>query len=356
MNIFFQTIRQEINAIVSSIYKIFLLVFLPLSGFVLIVLIFKIGVLQELPIAVVDNDHSKLSRNFIYKLNSTKTLSIAYNPTSTKEAMELLKSTKVYGLVIIPKNFEKDFYTLTQPNLDVILNTQYILVGKIIKSTLADTFKDPTSVIQLQITPFFNVYQNYFVFLVSAILPAMWQILIVIVTLVSFGEIIKNKQEKVFFGTHIVLKTIAKLTPYTLYFMVLGMGYIFYIYGEMGWVFEGSIAVVAVAMLATIVAYQIIALFFLVVGFDYARALSLGAAYTAPAFAFLGVTFPVQSMGVFATTWKNLLPISHYMAIQISQANYGIFSFEDGKHLVAIMTFYTLGFVVYLRLKHRVAL
>lgn len=354
MNIFFQTFREEISAIVGSIYKIFLLVFLPLSGFVLIVLIFKIGVLQNLPVAVVDNDHSPLSRNFIYKLDSTRTLSIAYKPTSAKEAVELLKSTKVYGVVIIPKNFEKDLYTLTQPNLDVMLNTQYILVGKIIKSTLADTFKDPTSAIQLQITPFFNVYQNYFVFLVSAILPAMWQILIVIVTLVSFGEMIKNKQEKAFFGSHIVLKTIAKLTPYTLYFMILGMGYIFYIYGEMGWIFEGSITVVTIVMFITIVAYQIIALFFLVVGFDYARALSLGAAYTAPAFAFLGVTFPVQSMGVFATTWKNLLPISHYMAIQISQANYGVFSTEDVKHLLAIVTFYSLGFVVYIRLKQRV--
>ena len=355
MNSYRQTFKEEINAIIESKYRLSLLVFLPLSGFLLIIFIFKAGVLENLPIAVVDNDHSKTSRALIYKLDSTKTLAVAYKLTSMHSAVALLKQTKAYGIVVIPKDFERDLFTLSQPHLDVILNTQYILVGKIIKSTLAETFSDPTSPISLQITPFFNTYQNYFVFLVSAILPAMWQIFIVILTLVSFGEIVKQKKEKEFFSRNMFAKIAAKLTPYTIYFMLLGMGYIFYIYGTMGWIFEGSLTVVAIAMFLTVVAYEIIALFFLVVGFDYARSLSLGAAYTAPAFAFLGVTFPAQSMGAFATVWKNLLPISHYMAIQISQANYGVLSQNDIRHLLSIAAFWSLGLIVSLRLRQRVA-
>ena len=352
--IYWQTLKRELNDIIESKYRLSLLVFLPLSAFLLVVFIFKAGVLENLPIAVVDNDHSKTSRALIYKLDNTKTLAIKYKLTSPKDAIKLLQQTKAYGIVIIPKNFERDLFTLSRPHLDVILNTQYILVGKIIKSTLADTFRDPTSPITLQVTPFFNTYQNYFVFLVSAILPAMWQIFIVIVTLVSFGEIIKQKRERAFFASDMFVKIAAKLTPYTLYFMILGMGYVFYIYGPMGWIFEGSITIVAFAMFLTIIAYEIIALFFLVTGFDYARSLSLGAAYTAPAFAFLGVTFPAQSMGVFATVWKNLLPISHYMAIQISQANYGVLSQNDIEHLLSIATFWSLALIVCLRFKQRV--
>jgi ABC-2 type transport system permease protein len=35
------------------------------------------------------------------------------------------------------------------------------------------------------------------------------------------------------------------------------------------------------------------------------------------------VTFPVSAMGDFARLWRSLLPISHYVELQIGQANYG---------------------------------
>ncbi|MNG04544.1 ABC-2 family transporter protein [compost metagenome] len=57
---------------------------------------------------------------------------------------------------------------------------------------------------------------------------------------------------------------------------------------------------------------------------DPARALSLAGAYTAPGFAFMGVTFPVSAMGDFAQFWRSLLPISHYVELQVGQANYGL--------------------------------
>ena len=348
---FWQTVKQEIADIASSKYKITLLGFLPLSGFLLIIFIFKQGVLQDLPIAVVDSDHSKSSYALIHKLDSTKTLDVAYKPQSPKEAIELLKASRVYGVVVIPHNFERDLLTLSQPQLSVMLNTQYILVGKIIKSSLVEIFQDPSAPIYLQITPFFNTYQNYFVFLVSAILPAMWQILIVIVTIVSFGELVKYNKHQEFFRSHIMTKIVAKLTPYIIYFMILGSGYLLYIYGAFGWEFQGSLAFTLFAMLLTVVAYQAVALLFVVVGFDYARALSLGAAYSAPAFAFLGVTFPAQSMGAFALFWKSMLPVSHYMAIQISQANYGITTLQDFTHILAIVSFWVLFAPVYFRFK-----
>ncbi len=63
-------------------------------------------------------------------------------------------------------------------------------------------------------------------------------------------------------------------------------------------------------------------LFFLL-GRDEARGLSLAAAYAAPGFAFIGVTFPATDMGLPALVWRSLLPVTHYVEIQIHQANYG---------------------------------
>ena len=136
----------------------------------------------------------------------------------------------------------------------------------------------------------------------------------------------------------------------------MGALYLFYIYGTLGWVFEGSFVVSIFAMLITVIAYQGIALLFFVSGFDYARSLSLGAVYTAPAFAFLGVTFPVYNMNAFALFWRDMLPISHFMELQISQANYGTNVFLELDKLAYIFAFWIVYIPVYFMFKKRLAL
>ena len=37
----------------------------------------------------------------------------------------------------------------------------------------------------------------------------------------------------------------------------------------------------------------------------------------------MGVTFPVPDMTLPAKIWRSLLPVSHYMEVQIAQLNYG---------------------------------
>jgi ABC-2 type transport system permease protein len=120
--------------------------------------------------------------------------------------------------------------------------------------------------------------------------------------------------------------------------MVLGIGYLFYIYSA--WAFQGSFIVLVFGMFLTVVAYQVIALLLFAIGFDYARSLSLGAVYTAPAFAFLGITFPIYNMNGFALFWRDILPISHYMQLQLSQANYGANVFLELDRLMVLFLFW----------------
>lgn len=56
---------------------------------------------------------------------------------------------------------------------------------------------------------------------------------------------------------------------------------------------------------------------------DAAAGLSLSAAYSAPALAFMGVTFPVTDMTLPARIWRSLLPVCHYIEVQVAQVNYG---------------------------------
>ena len=365
---------NELREIKNSWYKIFLLTLFPILSFAFLVAIFYRGVASDLPIVIVDKDRSDLSRRVIFNINANSTVDIKYKVSTTKEALELIEESRAYALLEIPSNFKRDILLQTQPKVTVMLNTQYILVGKIIKAALVESIMNSAGEIEflknlvttqnsdesiakitpigLQITPFFNTYKNYSLFLISALLPSLWQIFIVVATLVSFGTLFKAGREKEFFGsTHIEIKIIGKLLPYTLMYLLLGVSFLAFIYGTEGWIFQGSVVVTIFAMFLTIIAYQGVALLFFVTGFDYARSLSLGAVYTAPAFAFLGVTFPVSSMNGFALFWRDLLPISHYMELQISQANYGVNIFMESDKLISIALFLLLFIPIFFRFK-----
>ena len=368
----------ELKSIKESYYKLFLITLLPLMSFALIIAIFYGGVVHDMPIAVVDNDRSELSRELLFKLDSSSTIKISHNTNSLKEAMSLVQKGEVYGVVVIPPHFLKDTLLQKQPRVTAMLNTQYILIGKILTSALTTTimsgageveyFKslstlqnpdlslNALSPIGLQITPYFNTYQNYFLFLVSALLPSIWQIFIVIATLVAVGTMFKSRSEQLFFkDKYIITRLIGMILPYTAVFTFLGALYLFYIYGTLGWIFEGSFAIMIFGMFLTTVAYQGIALLFFVTGFDYARSLSLGAVYTAPAFAFLGVTFPVDNMNGFALFWRDLLPVSHLVELQISQANYGVSPFLEIDKLLTIFAFWIVFIPVFVMFKKRLS-
>lgn len=359
---FLDAFLYELKSIRNSWYKLFLITLLPILSFVLIIAIFKSGVVRDLPVAVVDQDRSVLSRMVLRNIDASPTIKIFSMPNSTKEAMYLVKSTKAYAAIIIPKHFAQDTLLQKHPRITAMLNTQYILIGKILTSALTSTIMsssaqveyvknlvetqnpetaiDAISPIGMQITPFFNMYQNYFYFLVSALLPAIWQIFIVIATLVAVGVIFKNKEEKIFFQEtkHVGAKLLGLMFPYTLAFMFLGIFYTLYIYSM--WEFQGSFTILFLGMFFTVVAYQGIAFLLFATGFDYARSLSLGAVYTAPAFAFLGITFPVYNMNGFALFWRDLLPVAHYTQLQLSQANYGADIWIDLEKLGTLLLFW----------------
>jgi len=361
-NTFTKAFLYELRSIRDSWYKLFLITVIPLVSFVLIIAIFREGVLKELPVVVVDQDRSSLSRMVLHNIEASPTVKISAMPLSVKEAMDQIKETKAYALIVIPPHFEKDTLLQKNPNITAMINTQYILVGKILTSALSTTIMSSSAQVEyvknlverqnsdaainaispigLQITPFFNMYQNYFYFLVSALLPAMWQIFIVITTLVAVGTIFKAHKESDFFKdtNHTGSKLIGLMFPYTLAFTFMGILFTLYLYSM--WLFQGSFTVLFMGIFLTVVAYQFIAYLLFATGFDYARSLSLGAVYTAPAFAFLGITFPIYNMNGFALFWRDLLPISHYTQLQLSQANYGANVWWETEKLWTLLAFW----------------
>ncbi|MGL5391718.1 MAG: ABC transporter permease, partial [Shewanella sp.] len=85
----------------------------------------------------------------------------------------------------------------------------------------------------------------------------------------------------------------------------------------------GSLSLLLVAQLLMLLAvWQLVLLVFVLMR-DSARVISFCTALFAPAFAFMGITFPTHEMPQAAQWWRLIMPSSHYIESHVSVVSYG---------------------------------
>lgn len=340
-----QKMRREIGILVKEPWLLALSVWLPPLLFALFWWIFSAGSSFDLPIGVVDLDHSSLSRTLIRKCDASSIMSVDKQYATVLEGQRDLSGGSIYALMVIPNNLEVDTIKGRAPQATVFYNGQFILIGKQINGamlsavgllsaevgglqamaggTAVPAVTGQIAPIRGQITPLFNINTNYAEFLASGGLPAIWQILIIAITVLSLAAEKRHGGLSLWAGSNPGQALIGKLAPYTLIMWLQGIIFLAGMYGWLGWPMNGSWTVLIFAQLLTVLACQAMGCLFFFLGMDEARGLSIAAAYAAPAFAFMGVTFPVTDMGLPALIWRALMPTTYYIKIQIHQANYG---------------------------------
>lgn len=331
--------------------------------------IFSQALAQDLPVGVIDLQKSALSRQLIRQFDATSVIKINAEFNNVVAAKEALKTSELYAYVVIPKHFDRDIYLNTPPQVSLFFNSQYILIGKLINSAVLQahgTFNAQigaiknlakgnattqsaianTLTVRSQITPLFNKNSNYAQFLVSAIVPAIWQI----ATVVSCILFLAANQRINGFENSLKEKTLMGLLKmngfYLPFFLVQGAAFLWFFYVVLGWPMQGSFIALVIAQVFTAIACMIMANLFFFLTFNPARAMSFAAAFTAPSFAFMGVTFPVSDMNIIAQCWRTLLPISHYIEAHISQVSYGIPLTETITDFVPAMFGYLLPLIL----------
>lgn len=331
--------------------------------------IFSANVATNINFGIVDLENSTLSRELIRNIDSTATLKVSGGYQSAIEAKNALINGDIYGYAIIPTHYSRDIYLNNPPQITVFYNSQYILVGRLINAAIAQahgTFDAKlgivkqlakgnnslasaagrTVTIQNQITPLFNRNTNYAQFLVSAIVPALWQIIIIVATILALTANHRVYGLKRMLGDKPLRRILAICGFYIPFFALLGFGFLSWFYVGFEWPMIGSLLPIIYAQLLTIFACIIMGAFFFFLTLDPARAMSFAGAFTAPSFAFMGVTFPATDMSIIASTWRSLLPISHYIEAQISQVSYGVTSFETISAISTSMAGYLLPLIL----------
>lgn len=340
---------------------------LPLVLSLIIWWVFSASVVRELPIDVVDLDQSSLSRMITRDYDATPTLAVRSIQPNTLIANQALKNGDNYGYIVIPRDFERDVLLGKSPQVSGFYNGQFILIAKQISSALMQTdmttqaklaaiktLSTKTSTwahainsavpIKVQVTPLFNLGSSYNQFLVSAILPAIWQMAIIVGMIWAMkNEMVRSNKNSIreWFDSQTLSSIAQFIGVYFIVGMSLGAVLFYFLYGILQFPFDAQIISFLVTMSAMTLASISLGI---VIGYgtnDIVKAMSISGAYTAPSFAFLGVTFPVTDMNGLATFWHSILPASHFVRSQIEQANYG-YVFNQTLSHVGILLLFTL--------------
>ncbi len=318
-------------------YPLAMFVF-PLLSFILIWGLFSEPYPHELPVAVVDLDHSKLSRSLIRAVDASPVIRVAFRAADPVEAKNRMLEGAIYAWLHIPQALERDILEGKGGEVICFTNTQMLLPGSIVSSSLqavvstisaglnirsrmqsgvmqekAMTLLDP---VRIDRHVLFNPQLNYMYFLSAALCPTFLQIFVLMVAVMALGSEFKNRTAEQWLktaGGSVWWAITGKLAVYFLCFSLVGLIMLAIIFLGFGVPLRGSGAGLIAGTLILILAYMAYGLVLVYLFPSLRMALSASSFLSGTAFAFVGITFPLEGMPALGKAWSSLLPLTHYL-------------------------------------------
>ena len=127
--------RQEMAQIIRDEGVLIFLVIVPLGYPLLYSWIYNNEAVHEVPVVVVDQSHSQLSRKFIRDCDATPDVKVAFYAEDLDEAKSLVSRQLVKGIYLIPSDFATRLNRMEQSTVSVYCDMSLMLTYKAIYQT-----------------------------------------------------------------------------------------------------------------------------------------------------------------------------------------------------------------------------
>lgn len=127
-------------------------ILLPLAYPLLYSWIYNNEVVREVPVAVVDNSHSQTSREFVRHVDASPDVRVAAWSNNLEEASRLVARQEVYGIILLPEDFDRQLGRMQQAHVSVYCNMGLMLTYKAIFQTCSAVAADMNSHIQIALS------------------------------------------------------------------------------------------------------------------------------------------------------------------------------------------------------------
>lgn len=301
------------------------------------------GSVHELPIAVVDNDNSSLTRNFVRQLDATE-LGKVVRFDDYAQAREAMQDGKVTAICVLPENMYSDVLAGRKPAASFYLNTMYYVGGMMSYKNLLTMFNLSIGAVQREtmramgmdedaimatIQPIMtdihqigNPTTDYNAYLSNILLPGLLELLTIIVVAYALGTEMKynTSRELLDMSSGSMARLLAaKLTPYTVMFSTLGCILVTVLYGPMNFPLAGSIWAMMLNIVLMVLASEAFAVCIVALLPVCRLAVCISAFLGILAFSLSGFTVPLEQMPAFFRGMAEMFPLRPYYNFYIQE-------------------------------------
>ncbi len=369
-------LRRELRQLGSRRIYLLCMIIIPIGMAVFFLSLMSEGLPMKAPTAIVDLDHSELSRTIGRNLASQQLLDVSYDAENYEAAMEKVRSGEIYGFFLIPPHFQRDALSGRRPSLEYYSNLTYFIPGSlsfkgfktqavmtsggVMKTTLVslgmpgnqiDSMMQP---VVINVNALNNPWLNYSIYLAPSFVMACVALMIMLVTAFSITVEIKNGTSQQWLATcrgRMSTALLTKLLPQTVIFTAVSLFLVWLFFGYEHFPMHGSIWAIAWATVLLVTGCQAFALFISCAVPNMRLALSICALFGIMTFSFTGFSFPVTSMYGAIAIFSYTAPVRYWFLIYINEGLNGVDLYYSRYYFAALLVFPLLGWVLSSRLK-----
>lgn len=364
---FIATFRRELSRMGSRKMYLGAMICIPVLMALFFVSLLSPGLPLRTPTAVVDLDHSAMSRTVIRSLNAEEVIAIDHTAESFHQAMEQMQSGKTFGFFVIPRNFENDVMAGRKPTLEYYSNMTYFVPGTlafkgfktvavgtsagVVKTTLqsmgvpGDEIAPMVQPVATDMHPIGNPWTNYGYYLAPSFTFGTLALIIMLMTAYTITTEIKMGTSTSWLSTahnRISVALAGKLAPHTIVYWVIGLGIVSLFLGWAHYPCRGSVGVIIAAMLLMVPACQALSTFIVCLLPNPRLSLSVIALISILAFSIAGFSFPVPSMYGAIAIFSYILPVRYMFLIYVNETLGGWGIYYLRYYFVALIAFLPL--------------
>ena len=289
---------------------------------------------QRLPIAIVDQDGSYLSRRLCHEINATQGVRVvAVYPTHT-EARRAMQRQEIFAFLEIPAGTYNEVLSFTRPHLALYSNNAYLLSGSLSYRSLATIRKLASGAVQREVLRkkgydenqimgliqpieldthlISNPTANYQPYVLTTMLPGMLGLSVLLLTVYMIGKERKNGTLAEWLAPGVMPALLGKMTPYTFWFAVMGVVGNIVLFGWCHFELHGSFLLVSLFTLLLVLAMQAAGVFLAGMIPEPHLSTCFAAIYGTLAFTMAGFSYPVTSMPPALQALSQIFPLRHY--------------------------------------------
>lgn len=329
---------RELRYLLTHKWDLCLVTLAPLLIIVLFSSMFYQGKPEHLPIAIIDQDQSELSRNIEKYVSHNSTLEIALISQSPDEVEKLLNQTKIWGYISIPADAEQRLVQAQDAEISIAFNQSYFSVGNAISSAMLLSTLEATidftrqnylanslpyldiPTPNVKISPLYNPSLSYEFYLEPFMIPAILHLLLCCCVAFAVGQELKFNTTGQWLNQHSIFSALlSKILVYVLIFTAWTWAWMFWLIEIRGWFVAGQLWMILLGQFFFYSAYALISSTVVLATRDLAKSFGFIAVYGGSSLSFAGVTLPLNNAPLFTQFWANIIPYTPYAKLQTEQ-------------------------------------